>query len=234
MAITDKTRKILWGRSGNRCAFCRKPLVIEGAVLDHDSVVGEEAHIVSGALNGPRHDVHFPIPQLDTPDNLILLCAVHHKQIDDQVSAFPADMLREMKQKHENWVKVSIAAAPETLFHVTSGKLLADLIHGSYGTYLDHEDSLSHSETEMIGTFMQDVTDWADVADELGPLESVRLVKHFQNAIDELQRAGFFVFGGTELQRLEGGINGPENWPVRHLSVLRNTNPRIVRSPCTT
>jgi len=220
--------------------------VIDGSSLDDECVVGEEAHIISGALNGPRYDVNFPTDQLDAPDNLILVCAVHHKQIDDQVSTFTADELRKMKQKHETWVKLSVAAAageskvrikrlkaniPQALLRVTSGKVLADLIHGAYGTYLDHEEKLSDAETEMIGAFMENVTDWADVANELGPLESIRLVKQFQNAIDELDAMGFFVFAATEIQRLEGGINGPENWPVRHLSVLRKTNPRIVQYP---
>jgi predicted restriction endonuclease len=84
MAITDKNRKILWARSGNRCAICRISLVVEQTVQDSESVVGEECHIVSSSPNGPRHDAAFTTEQSDAIDNFILLCATHHKMIDDQ------------------------------------------------------------------------------------------------------------------------------------------------------
>ena len=38
MSITLKTTKILWGRSGNRCAICRSVLV-EDAVHDDDDAL---------------------------------------------------------------------------------------------------------------------------------------------------------------------------------------------------
>ena len=60
MAITDKARKVLWGRSGNRCAICRQKLVVEQTDLDAESVVGDECHIISGLPNGPRHDSSIP------------------------------------------------------------------------------------------------------------------------------------------------------------------------------
>ncbi|HWP60610.1 MAG TPA: hypothetical protein VNL14_22135 [Candidatus Acidoferrales bacterium] len=65
MAITDKTRKILWGRSGNRCAMCRRELVVEATPTDDESVVGDECHIVSGKGQGPRYDAGFSSDRLD-------------------------------------------------------------------------------------------------------------------------------------------------------------------------
>ena len=59
MAITNKTRKLLWGRSGNRCAFCKIELVAE---KDHNNVnlnLGEECHIISSKIKGPRHMAGF-------------------------------------------------------------------------------------------------------------------------------------------------------------------------------
>jgi len=40
MSITDRTRKILWGRSGNLCAYCRRVLVEDRDELSDESVVG--------------------------------------------------------------------------------------------------------------------------------------------------------------------------------------------------
>ena len=43
MAITAKTRKILWGRSGNRCAICRTELVLENLKLIERSLLKRAA-----------------------------------------------------------------------------------------------------------------------------------------------------------------------------------------------
>lgn len=56
MSITDKTKKVLWARSGNLCAFCKTLLIVNASTLDSESVVGDESHIIFGAPNGPRHD----------------------------------------------------------------------------------------------------------------------------------------------------------------------------------
>ena len=109
MTITDKTRKVLWGRSGNRCAICKRVLVAPATADDSESVVGEECHIVSPRSNGPRHEPSFPQELLDGYENLILLCRVHHKEVDDQVATHPAEKLRRIKQEHERWVDARLA-----------------------------------------------------------------------------------------------------------------------------
>ncbi len=94
MPISDKTRKILWGRSGNRCAVCRLELVVDRTSADDESVVGEECHIISEKGRGPRNDPAFPADQIDKPENLILLCCVHHKMIDDQYETYTVELLK--------------------------------------------------------------------------------------------------------------------------------------------
>lgn len=41
--------------------------------------------------------------------NLILLCNVHHKQVDDQVNHFTVERLTSMKMEHELWVRTSLS-----------------------------------------------------------------------------------------------------------------------------
>ena len=94
MPISDKTRKILWGRSGNKCAICRHSLVVDATGTDDESVIGDECHIVSGKSLGPRHDPQFPADRLNEPENLILLCRVHHKMVDDQYETYSTDVLQ--------------------------------------------------------------------------------------------------------------------------------------------
>jgi len=45
MAITEKTRKLLWGRSGNRCAMFRCKLAIDETETNPDSIVVETSVI---------------------------------------------------------------------------------------------------------------------------------------------------------------------------------------------
>lgn len=97
MGISNKTRKVLWGRSGNRCAMCRKELVADSTAADNEAVIGDECHIISGQISGPRHDVDFPVDQIDAIDNLILLCKVHHKIIDDQCETYTVGLLQSLK-----------------------------------------------------------------------------------------------------------------------------------------
>src|SRR5688572_22788416 len=110
MAITVQTRKMLWGRSGNRCAFegCGQLLIqeVSGA---RTSVIGEEAHIVGRESRGPRGESALPLAERDNYENLILLCPAHHKIIDDHPEEFTIAVLSEMKQVHETTVSTDVS-----------------------------------------------------------------------------------------------------------------------------
>lgn len=78
MGISDKDRKLLWGRSGNRCAICRTLLAIEAKGDDPASLIGQEAHIYPSNSGGSRAS-ESPPNDIDGYSNRILLCANHHK-----------------------------------------------------------------------------------------------------------------------------------------------------------
>lgn len=115
MSITLKTHKLLWGKSGNKCAFpeCRKELVESETETDDFSIIGEEAHIVGRKKNGPRGKSVLPLNERDKFDNLILLCRNHHKQIDDQPNTYPVELLKDLKQKHLEWIKGILSTEDE-------------------------------------------------------------------------------------------------------------------------
>lgn len=94
---------MLWGRSANICAFpnCNKTLVMDETEGDDASIIGEEAHIVAKKPDGPRGDSPLTEEERDKYDNLILLCSIHHKLIDDQVNEYPVSKLKEYKKEHE-------------------------------------------------------------------------------------------------------------------------------------
>ncbi len=102
MAISPKTRKILWTKARNQCSFpgCTMELTWD---LDPDkpTVIGEEAHIVSSSIDGPRGNAPLPLEERDEYPNLMVLCRNHHKFIDDNEHIFTVEALREMKLAHE-------------------------------------------------------------------------------------------------------------------------------------
>jgi hypothetical protein len=106
MAISLKTHKMLWARSGNRCAFpeCGRLLVedVEGAGA---SILGVEAHIVARRPNGPRGVAVAETELGDALANLILLCPLHHKIVDDHADTYTVDVLAAMKLAHERTIE---------------------------------------------------------------------------------------------------------------------------------
>jgi hypothetical protein len=114
MAISDRARKTLWTKAGGRCSLCRVLLVAVATDGDAPSVFGEEAHIVAQSPGGPRA---AEIAEVDSYDNLILLCRIDHKRVDDQAGYFTVERLRAIKLAHEAWVQaqgeVLITALPQ-------------------------------------------------------------------------------------------------------------------------
>ncbi len=137
MGIGIKTHKMLWGRSGNMCAYpdCKKELVMDETETDDPSVIGEEAHIVARKKDGPRGESDLDIEQRDKYDNLILLCSVHHKIIDDQPKHYTVEKLKEFKKTHEEWIKSTLQIDPQ--------KQRDDEV---YSTYLDKIIQLANAE----------------------------------------------------------------------------------------
>lgn len=113
MGISVKDRKILWGQSGNRCAFtgCDRELIPQDiAGAGTTAVVAQEAHLVSGRLEGPRYDSTFSTENHDLPLNLILLCPTHHTLIDaNNGRDFSVADLVNMKEAHELSVRARMS-----------------------------------------------------------------------------------------------------------------------------
>lgn len=69
-------------------------------------IIGQEAHIRSWTVGGPRYDPHYPADKLHSYENFILLCPTHHTEIDARNgAAFSAENLLETKSKHEAKVR---------------------------------------------------------------------------------------------------------------------------------
>lgn len=234
MAISDKTRKLLWGHSGNRCAFCRRELVMSGKT-DDDSLVGDECHINAKRKNGPRYNPSLSDEQVDSFDNLILLCKTHHKMVDDQPIEYSVQILRKVKQRHEEWVNKALQGASKLgnqikkkAIQITKGKEALAIVSGAHLFDFDYDEPKNVEEKELIGYFLQTLQDWGDIGDELEQSARVEIGFELTKDIEQINNAGFLVFGAREIRKLKVD-NVTSDWSVAVIRVYRKTNPLIVK-----
>lgn len=242
MAITDKTRKILWGKSGNKCAICKQELVREDNFQSNYSIIGEECHIISGKKNGPRYDPSFPVEKLDSYENLILLCASDHKMIDDFSEIYTVEKLRQIKEQHEKWVSKNIYGEdmvpkiklikqkiPDYLIQINSGKELLNIIEGAHTSSYDYDNIEKEEELRIISSFLDDVYDWGDLAYELGPGAYLKIEYDFTKYIETLSKYGLSVFGGRIVEIFEKEDGKIFDWITAIIKVLHANNSSIIK-----
>lgn len=243
MAISGRVRKILWGRSGNRCAICRQELVADARSGDPESVIGQECHIRSGAPNGPRHDPNYPSAQVNEAENLLLLCPNHHKVVDDQTSAFSVATLEQTKLKHEAWVSRTLSdkAAPPGMYlikermvavlpRITSGHLLMDILGFAHARQFSHPEPRSPSEVQLIAQFIQLCSDWSEIWDALQPGEQLLEASQMTGSIQELEERGLALFGAQEHHESRGGAMATSTARLAVLTIARSDDPRIAQT----
>lgn len=96
--------KRLWGRAAGRCSRpgCYEDLTRLGE-RGEGYIVGEMAHIIAQAKDGPRGDGEGGD---NSYNNLILFCPTHHREIDKAPEGtFPPEMLHFWKTQHESIVR---------------------------------------------------------------------------------------------------------------------------------
>lgn len=120
-APSASTTAMLWGRAAGRCQFqgCNKPVYLV-SVTQEVMNVADRAHIWAFSAAGPRAREGVAGEHVHDISNLMLLCHEHHLRIDhgDGPSKYPEPMLRAMKQRHEERVRVATSLAPAMASHV--------------------------------------------------------------------------------------------------------------------
>lgn len=232
MGISSKTRKKLWGKSGNRCAMCRIELIKASQAQKISVIIGEECHIVSKRKTGPRYEESESV-NLDSYDNLILLCRNHHKEIDSNVDGFPREKLKEIKSKHENWVKSTIdkAISPELpkiheLDRIRTGKELVEVINSVHGKIFDYSDLLNQEEIDLVGSFFDILSDYMDIfgMGVISKSEEIQLGVDSNEHVIQLEEKGFLVFGKIGKIKIYFKDKTSEVWDAAIVFVKRNTD----------
>lgn len=113
--VPQKVQSALWARSAGRCQYrgCNHDLVGDLISGNENALFGFIAHIIADSADGPRGDpIRSPL-LAKSFDNLMLMCAVHHKLIDvDSLVDHPEALLVEMKAEHE--ARVAMLAGIDT------------------------------------------------------------------------------------------------------------------------
>ena len=237
MAITDKTRKTLWARSGNRCAMCRVELVAEKNEHERNLNLGDECHIISEKNNGPRH-ISNNEKDYDDYENLILLCKNHHRTIDELWETYTADLLRTIKSNHESWIKDAIDRADskikprKILQRITTGKQIVDIIREVAAYQFDHDEFNSQQETDFVSDFLQNIQEWGELSGfgdfEIG--RQVQLAFDLNKDLGELEKRGFYLFGERKKSKMTNANKEDLGvWDIAVLVVLRQDNPQIIK-----
>jgi hypothetical protein len=79
---------------------CRLTLTVQG----EPKTLGDMAHIKGENQGSARFDAAMPEEDRNAYGNLILLCANHHRTIDQLPKQWPVAKLYEVKAAHERWV----------------------------------------------------------------------------------------------------------------------------------
>jgi hypothetical protein len=164
--------------------------------------------------------------------------------IDDQPDTYSASVLQALKANHEKWVSSSLTEEkgilpvrvrrikgniPTHLLRLTSGRAILSIVDGALAFAFDHDELRSPAEVDLIGAFLQEAQDYGDLSGDLEAGDHVRVAFEISARLEQLEQAGFWVFGGREVRRLEGGVGSPSAFPVAILEVLRAENPEIVK-----
>ncbi|VVB72874.1 Uncharacterised protein [uncultured archaeon] len=96
MPPSSPTIKRLFAMSGNKCAFPGCQVLLTG-----DAVIGEVCHIEADKPGGPRYNSAQTEDERHAFENLMLMCANHHKVIDSNPESFTVARLKEIKRRHE-------------------------------------------------------------------------------------------------------------------------------------
>jgi SMODS-associated and fused to various effectors sensor domain len=120
-SISIAIQNLLWGRAAGRCVFagCNRPLW-KSSVTSERVNIAQKAHIYSFSEGGPRGNDGIPPEDLNSIDNLLLVCHECHRKIDAAVDGgrYPASLLQQMKHAHERRIELVTGIDPTRKSHI--------------------------------------------------------------------------------------------------------------------
>ena len=146
-------------QSLNQCAFpgCTTPLVEPGTGQSGPAVISDICHIYASSSNGPRGQGGLTEDELNSIDNLILLCPNHHRVVDRQPETYTAELLKQWKEEHEAKVNKQRPAGLDIIREIVDQKIKdeIDILRKSrrFGEFDSAQSSLELAEKLVEGEF---------------------------------------------------------------------------------
>ena len=213
-SISDRTRKLLWSRSGNLCAICHEVLCFTSETGTH-VILGDECHICAQNADGPRWNPDLTKSQIQDYDNLILLCPSHHRLVDGLPDEWTVEKLQNLKRAQERRVFKKLGSvSPPPLDDSTvklqlcsSGKALwSQMMEGGVHAWLFHLGEMEGG-ADVVAARLQNMfkNNW----DLLSPEDidgDTRLEgqRQLQEILSALLEVGYVVYAGRNLRPEEG------------------------------
>lgn len=110
------------------------------------------------------------------------------------------------------------------LVRLSSGADLFAIVGGAHAGSFENEELKTEAEVEIVGHFIQEMTDWGEMWGELEPGERVRQSFEFTQKLKDLEKAGFVVFGTREKKAIRVADEVIPDWNVAIIRVVRPTN----------
>lgn len=194
---------------------------------------------------GPRYG-ECPPDVVDSCENLILLCCVDHKKVDDQPRHYTTARLRRAKAEHETWVEHALGDVPAPIrFQFDSddsvrfrlmhtGSDVWDVVQGAHSFVLEDldENVAGPGDLDSSATFLQSARDWGEISGEVNDrgMRAVRVAKSsLASDLEALRERGLLVFGGRRRGLITGGVGQPAPFADACLIVVRADDDRIQR-----
>jgi hypothetical protein len=204
MSIKVKTRKILWSKSGNRCALCKCQLVEKLQNHSSDFIVGEECHIISSKSAGPRGSI-IKLDDHDIYENLILLCSNHHKLIDEFPETYTHEVLMILKNNHEHWITKAIDKDLEELNRtinnveyldkISSWSQIDNIIQNAHLHFNDFTSISDKSSAIELGDFFNNLNDLSDIYSDIDLSKRTKYLIDCEHEIKQFENQGILIFG---------------------------------------
>ena len=137
--IPEKIKVRLWGKAGGRCEYegCNNRLWLD-SLTQAEFNIAYIAHIVADKPDGPRGDKDLSENLKAKLSNLMLMCDMHHRLIDQEdVDGHPVERLHQMKAAHESRIDLVTDIAPEKQSHM----LLYGANIGAQGAPLSYREA---------------------------------------------------------------------------------------------
>lgn len=191
MRIRQSVYDKLLIRSAGKCSKCKRDLLIEGKQVCN---IGERCHIISKRASGPRYQPH--LEDYDCYDNLILLCANCHKEIDTNIEEYTVERLKEIKSSHEKEVAEKLKDEKFTILHflrINSGIDLGNILWGCHCYQISNEP-LNEEGLKIIDELDDYIKDVLDIQDDISLNDKKEIYTHLQKHIKEFENLGYYTY----------------------------------------